>query len=61
MEDLLAAIVIGIVVVLFLYYGYKDDFRRDPKEFGRTIFGVLLEVIGWFFEITRFFKKSDKE
>lgn len=64
MEDVLAAMVIGIAVVLFLYYGYKDDFKRDPKEFARTIFGVLVEGIGWFFGIigiTRFFKKSDKE
>ena len=45
MEDILAAIVIGIVVVLFLYYGYKDDFKRNPKEFVRTIFGVLWKGI----------------
>ena len=27
---------------LFLCFGCRDDYRRDPKDFAKTIFGVLM-------------------
>ena len=29
---------------LLLYFGYRDDFRRDPKGFVKTVFGVFLGI-----------------
>jgi len=47
-------IIIGSLLVLFgafLYWAYLPDYRRNPKEFWRTIigmpFGMLLGGIGF--------------
>lgn len=64
MEDDIAVLVIGAIIVLFFYFGYKDDYKRNPKEFVTTVIGVFVEGVGWFFGfigITKFFKKPRKE
>ncbi|MEL6655322.1 MAG: hypothetical protein AAFY48_16195 [Bacteroidota bacterium] len=30
-----------IAILLFLYFGYRDDFKRDKKGFVFTVIGVL--------------------
>lgn len=39
------SIVLLLIFVLFLYFGYKDDFKRNPSEFSRTILGVILSIV----------------
>ncbi len=36
-----------ILFVLFLYFGYKDDFNRDIIGFVLTIIGVISFIIGY--------------
>ena len=45
MEDLIAIIIIGLLVILFFYFGYKDDFNRNPTSFFKTIVGVSIGFI----------------
>lgn len=33
--------------MLFFYFGYKDDYKRNPKEFILTLIGVILSIIGF--------------
>lgn len=33
--------VIGLGFLAFLYFGYRNDYKRNPKEFLTTIFSVL--------------------
>ena len=49
-------IIIAILIILFgifLYWAYLPDYKRNPKEFWRTIigmpFGMLLGGIGFGF------------
>lgn len=37
-------IIILSIFVLFLYFGYKDDFKRNPVEFSRGLFGTILAI-----------------
>lgn len=37
-------IVILSIFALFLYFGYKDDFKRNPVEFSRGLFGTILAI-----------------
>ena len=39
-------LVLGVLFVAFLYWGYKDDFRRDPKEFLYSVGGTILHLFG---------------
>ena len=44
----------------FFYFGYKDDYKRNPKEFKKTIIGVpigLLSASFGFFGISNLIKK----
>lgn len=41
-----ALIVLGLIV--FLYFGYKDDFKRNKSEFIYTIAGVLIFMISFY-------------
>lgn len=41
MDTILSAIILISLFLLFLYYGYKDDFKRDPKEFKKAVLGTL--------------------
>jgi RsiW-degrading membrane proteinase PrsW (M82 family) len=34
-----------IVLALFFYYGYKDDFKRNPKEFVVTVLSIFIVFI----------------
>lgn len=34
-------IILGFCFIVFLYFGYRDDFRRDKKRFINTILGVF--------------------
>jgi len=47
MKDLPAIIVIGIIVILFLYFGYKDDFKRNPNHFLKTIIGIPVGMLSF--------------
>ena len=67
MEDYLVYLTIGIILILFFYFGYRDDFKRNPKEFKRTIIGVLVGILslafGFFGMVGSMIKwiKSDKD
>ncbi len=38
--------VFGIILFgLFLYFGYKDDYKRDPKAFVKTIATLFLGLL----------------
>lgn len=47
MEDYPAYLAIGIIVMLFFYFGYKDDYKRNPKEFILTLTGVILSIVSF--------------
>jgi len=47
MEDYLTYSSIGIILILFFYFGYKDDYKRNPKEFILTLIGVILSIISF--------------
>ena len=49
MKDIIAYIAIGVIVVLFFYYGYRDDYKRSPKGFVKTIIGVPIGVVSAIF------------
>ena len=34
-----------IVLALFFYYGYRDDFKRNPKEFIVTVLSIFIVFI----------------
>jgi hypothetical protein len=34
--------IFGLFFLVFLYFGYRDDFSRDKKAFIKTVLGVLL-------------------
>jgi len=36
-----------VIFGLFLYFGYKDDYQRNKKEFIFTIFGVFAAMIAF--------------
>ena len=38
------SIVLLLIFMLFLYFGYKDDFKRNPNEFSGTILGVIFSI-----------------
>jgi hypothetical protein len=37
-------IIIFAIFALFLYLGYKDDFKRNPAGFSRGLFGTILAI-----------------
>ncbi len=41
-----ALMVLGLIV--FLYFGYKDDFKRNKSEFIYTIIGVFIFMISFY-------------
>ncbi len=45
MTDYLSNLAIGIILMLFFYFGYKDDYKRNPKEFIKTIIIVVPIVL----------------
>lgn len=49
-----AFLIISVLIILFggfLYWAYLPDYRRDPKEFWRTLIGMpigmLLSILGF--------------
>jgi uncharacterized membrane protein len=44
MEYIVIAILI-IIFGIFLYWAYLPDYRRNPKEFWRTIFGMPIGIL----------------
>jgi len=42
-------IALVIIVIGFFYYGFKDDFKRGPKEFLRSITEAFLATLASFF------------
>ena len=67
MEDYIEYLVIAIILILFFYFGYKDDYKRNPKEFIKTIIGVPIGILSsafGFFGISNLLQKwikNDKE
>jgi hypothetical protein len=51
-------IIIFIVVFgIFLYFGYKDDYKRDKNSFTKTIafiLGMFVYILLWSFLILKF-------
>lgn len=41
----MSGIVLSILFLLFLYFGYRDDYRRDKKKFIYTVLGVFGFII----------------
>ena len=46
MEYLIIAVLL-ILFGAFLYWAYLPDYKRNPKEFWRTLIGMLLGGIGF--------------
>jgi H+/Cl- antiporter ClcA len=45
---MLKFIIIGILIILFgvfLYWAYLPDYKRNPKEFWRTIIGMPIGLL----------------
>ena len=40
--DFIAYLILGFCFLAFMYFGYRDDIKRDKKEFINTILGVLI-------------------
>ncbi|MFK7774610.1 MAG: hypothetical protein AB8F94_20895 [Saprospiraceae bacterium] len=40
--EIIAYLVLSFCFLMFLYFGYRDDFRRDQKKNITTVFGVLM-------------------
>lgn len=40
--EAVAYLVLSFCFCVFLYFGYRDDFRRDQKKFVTTVLGVLI-------------------
>jgi glucose uptake protein GlcU len=41
-------IIIGVLIILFggfLYWAYLPDYRRNPKEFWRTLIGMPIGML----------------
>lgn len=51
MKGFLLIIFIVLFVFAFIYFGYYQDYKRNPKEFVRTIIampvGFVAEVLGF--------------
>ena len=47
-------LVLGLVILFlaFFYFGYRDDFRRNKKEFVGTVIGVIIFGIVCYFLIS---------
>ena len=60
MKNVLSYFVLGLIVLSFFYYGYKDDYKRNPKEFKKSIFGVIVlmfTLIFGIFGLSRFIER----
>jgi hypothetical protein len=44
MENFFGILMSLTMLSLFLYFGYKDDYKRNPKEFIKTIIGVPIAI-----------------
>lgn len=47
MIDILGIIFCIGLVVAFFYFGYRHDYRRNPKEFWSSIFGVFINMFSY--------------
>ena len=47
MRDIFGYLSIGVILTLYLYYGYKEDYKRNPKGFLKTIVAVPIGVISF--------------
>lgn len=45
MEGILLLIFIVLFVFAYIYFGYYQDYKRNPKEFIRTIIAMPLGLI----------------
>lgn len=46
--------IIIILFIAFLYYGYKDDYQKNPGEFWRTLIVMPLSFVMSLFGLTCF-------
>lgn len=42
--DIASALVAATIAIAFLYLGYRDDYKRNPKEFLRTPIALPLSL-----------------
>ncbi len=35
------------MIIAFFYFGYRHDYRRNPKEFKRTIIGMPISLFSF--------------
>ena len=47
MENIIGISILTIGFLAFLYFGYRDDFRRNKGEFITIIFGVPITFLGY--------------
>ncbi len=47
MTEYLTYLIWIFIAVAFLYFGYRNDYKRNPKKFWATIFGVTA-ILGLF-------------
>ena len=43
-------IILSIIFLVFLYFGYRDDFQRDKKKFIYTVLGVFGLILFFIFK-----------
>lgn len=44
-ETIIGLILLIILIPVFLYFGYRDDYRRNPKTFIKTIIGTPIGIL----------------
>ena len=38
-------IILIILIPIFLYFGYRDDYKRNPETFVKTIIGTPIGIL----------------
>ncbi len=49
MEQYIAGGIWIIVLLAYFYFGYRDDYKRNPKEFKQTIIAVFCGLLGGYY------------
>jgi len=45
MENIFTYLFLVFLLLLFFYFGYRDDYKRNPKQFLKIIIGVPLGFV----------------
>ncbi len=49
-----------VLLVVYLYFGYYQDYKRNPKEFTKNIIGMPLGMLAGFFGLNSIDEKLKK-